>query len=223
MNMKSLNTKKSLQILALSASMLVMYQNCGPGVLNSSNSSSVAPTNQQQQQYTLNENGVTEFHDAKAVGVSYSENTFTSMLQQTGVITPSANTRNAVTAQFTKLPETGRSDSVTAPMFVSITTVAGELCNDLVAQERALAAANRRFYGGVDFNAGPASISAATKDDMIRRLARSFWARNESVQEKALILAAFNGQFTSATTADTPRAAMFLCSAMLSSLDAHKY
>jgi hypothetical protein len=222
MKMRNLDKKNSLQLLALTGMMLLGYQNCGPGVLMSSNQPSTGST------FTVTGNGtgpteLTEVVDAKAIGVSHSENTFTSMLNQTGVAAPSTATRNAVTAQFSKLSETGKADSVTAPMWVSITTVAGELCNDLVAQEQGLTAANRRFYGQVDFTRGPASISAAAKDDMIRRLARSFWGRNESAQEKALILSSFNGTFTSATVGDTLGATMFLCTAMLSSLDAHKY
>ncbi|MES2962840.1 MAG: hypothetical protein V4760_03045 [Bdellovibrionota bacterium] len=222
MKMFNLSEKKSLQLLALSTIMLLSYQNCGPGVLNSANQASEGQT------FTVNGTGtgvtdLNEVVDAKAVGISYSENTFTSMLNQTGVAAPSAATRTAVTTQFSKLSETGKADSVTAPMWISITTVAGELCNDLVNQERALAAASRRFYTGIDFAVGPASISAAAKDDVIRRLARSFWGRNETAQEKTLILSSFNGTFTSATAADTQSGAMFLCTAMLSSLDAHKY
>ncbi|MEK7357204.1 MAG: hypothetical protein AAB250_12195 [Bdellovibrionota bacterium] len=215
-------SKTNLQLLLLTTVMLLGYQNCGPGILNSSTQSSTdggaGPGT-----FTTTGDGVTEIIDSKTVGISYSENTFSSMQNQTGVTAPSTNTRNAVTAQFTKLPETGRSDSVTAPMWVSITTVAGELCTDLVTQERGLAAAQRRFYGQINFTTGPESITAGAKDDVIRRLARSFWARNETPQEKALILSALNGQFTSTVAADTNNAAMFVCTAMLSSLDAHKY
>lgn len=211
-----------LRLTALTAVMLLGYQNCGPGVLNSTNQASTTSTGT----FTVgdtNDDGLTEVVDLKAVGVSYSENTFTSMQNQTGVVTPSNATRTAVTNQFTKLSETGKSDSVTAPMWVSITTVAGELCNDLVNQERALTT-GRRFFGSVDFARAPNALTASAKDDVIRRLARSFWARNETAQEKTLIQQAFDSSFSSSTTvADTQSGMMFLCTAMLSSLDAHKY
>jgi len=55
-------------------------------------------------------------------------------------------------------------------------------------------------------------------------LARSFWARNETPQEKTLIEQAFDSTFaTSTTVADTQNGMFFLCTAMLASLDSQKY
>lgn len=217
-------TTKNLQLLALVTTMLLGYQNCGPGVLDSSSQASTATNTFTVTGTNTGSSEMTEVIEAKSFGVSYSENAFSSMQNQTGVANPSAATRTAVTNQFTKLSETGKSDSVTAPMWVSLTTVAGELCNDLVTQERAATAASRRFFGSVDFARAPASLSQAAKDDVIRRLARSLWARNETPQEKTLILTSFDTSFAASTTVnDTQSGMMFLCTAMLAALDAHKY
>lgn len=216
------NTKISLQLASLAVLGVFGFQNCAPGTLNSTSSASSANS------FSECADGLCEVIDQKIVGVSNSQNTLTSMLQQTGVINPSGNTRNAYTNQGTKISETGASNTITAPMWVALTTISSEVCNDLIVQEKALPAADRRFYNSVDFTKGFSVQTAAGKEDVIRRMARSFWARNESGQEKILIRSALDSVFTNDTatnggTNSSDRAALFLCTTMLSSLKANTY
>ncbi len=216
---------KNLKITAQLASLAVLvafgYQNCAPGTLNSK---SLASTSDSTSSFSECADGVCEVVDQKVVAVSNSQNTLTSMLQQTGVTNPSNRTMNTYGTQGTKISETGASNTVTAPMWVAITTVASEVCNDLVNQEKALPANDRRFFTSIDFTKGFNMMSAQAKEDSIRRLARNLWARNESGQEKILIRAAVDEAFSGSTAAaDTDKAAFFICTTMLSSMKAHAY
>ena len=212
------NKKISLQLASLAALVVFGYQNCAPGTLNSRSSASVNDS------FSECADGLCEVIDQKVVGVSNSQNTLTSMLQQTGVRAPSNATRNAYANQGTKISETGAANTITAPMWVAVTTISSEVCNDLIAQEKALTSANRRFYNAVDFTKGYNMLSAEGKEDVIRRMARSFWARNESGQEKILIRSTLDSVFNGGTNAEsTEDAALFLCTTMLSSLKANVY
>lgn len=213
------NLKVSAQLASLAVLVVFGYQNCAPGTLNSKSMASTTTTS-----FSECEGGVCEVIDQKVVGVSTSQNALTTMLQQTGVQNPSNNTRNAYRDQGNKISETGASNTITAPMWVAVSTIASEVCNDLVTAEKALPAADRRFFTSVDFTRGFNQMSVEAKEDSIRRLARSLWARNESGQEKILIRAAVDEAFNGSTaTADTDRAVFFICTTMLSSMRAHTY
>lgn len=212
--------KLSAQLASLAVLVVFGYQNCAPGALDSRSMASSADSTTS---FSECDNGVCEVIDQKVVAVSNSQNTLSSMLQQTGV-TPSNATRTAFTAQAGKISETGSADTITAPMWVALTTVGSEVCNDLLTQEKALAAADRRFFNSVDFTKGFNMLTAEAKENSIRRLARAVWARNESGQERILIRAAVDEAFSGSTAvADTDKAAFFICTTMLSSMRAHTY
>lgn len=157
----------------------------------------------------------------KTAAVTSSETIIASLLATTGVTTPSAATRGAVTREIGKISETGKADSVNGPMWLAITNLSGEVCNDLIAQEAALAAASRRIFGLVDLttaNAPASAVSAAAQDDVIRRLARSVWQRNETPEEATMIKSATATAFSAGTARN---AMLYMCTAMLASLDAH--
>jgi hypothetical protein len=211
--------KFSLQFSALSIFILVGYQNCAPGTLNSKSMASSGGNGS----FSECADGLCEVVDQKVVGVTNSQNAMLSMLEQAGV-TPSQNTRTRFASQASKITETGAADTITAPMWVAITTLSSEVCNDLYNAERVQPMADRRIFNTIDFTKGYNMVSAEAKEEVIRRMARSFWARNESGQEKILIRSTVDEVFAGkTTTADTQKAAMFLCTAMMSSLKAHTY
>ncbi len=212
------HNRLTLQVLGLAAISLLGYQNCAPGTLNSKGSASSAS----QGSFSDCGDNLCEVADVKMVAISNSQNVGTAMLNKAGVSAPSTATTNAFTAQSGKLPETGSVDQITAPAWMAIATMGSEVCNDLLTQETA-ANATRRIFNSVDFARGPASVTTAAKDDVIRRLARSFWSRNETMQEAALIKSALDDSFSGATAGDTRKAMLFVCTAMLSSTDAQKY
>lgn len=203
--------------LALTGAILSLaFQNCGPGVLQTASQSSVA--------YTEGDGTMQVVEEKQAVAVNYSENILDAMLQMTGVAKPSSATLNSYRDKQTKISETGKAEAVTAPMWMSVTNLAGDVCLDLVNQEKSLKADERRIFPKVDFSKGPSNVSADAKDDVIRRMARSFWGRNETPQEKTIIRAAIDQAFSGAEDkgAQTEASMLFTCSAMLASLDAQK-
>lgn len=205
----------SFQLFALLGFSVLSFQNCAPGTLNSK-SSTVSSS------FADCGNSVCEVPDAITVAVSDSQNVLTGMLNKAGVTTPSAKTTTAFANQSSKLPETGKVQGITAPMWMAVATMGSEVCNDLLTQETAAGAA-RRIFTSVDFTRGPASVVDSTQNDVIRRLARSFWARNETPQELVLIKSALSDSFSGTTAGDTRKEMLFLCTAMISSTDAQKY
>lgn len=210
--------------LPMVALVLMMgFQNCSPGVVSSTKVASTGGTNNGPSQLDLDS-------DTKPVTVSYSENLLVSMQQQTGLQTLSARSITAANSAVQKVSETGKAESVNAPMWIAVTNLSSEVCVDLIAAEKAITTpASRRFFGQIDFTKGPTAITDAAKDDMIRRMARNFWSRNETVAEKiaikstldaAMALPALSGQ---STTAETDNALMFTCTAVLSALDSIRF
>ncbi len=202
------------RFLLASCLVVVGFQNCAPFEVSTSSSLN---------SFSECRTGICEVLDLKTVAIDSSETVLTSMLHLAGVSTPSTTTLNTYAAQATKIPETGKVDQVTAPMWVALTTVSSEVCSDLLNQETA-ANAQRAIFANVDFSRGPASVTPAIQADVIRRMARSFWSRNETTQEKIMIESGVTEAFGGSSTAgDTRNQMLFTCIAMLGSLDAHKF
>lgn len=113
------------------------------------------------------------------------------------------------------ISETGSVSTLTAPMLMASTSIAGEVCKDLIEKERA---APRIFVG---FNFAATSLPAQSSlQDAVRRIARSCWGRDEDTQESEIILGAVSTAFSGASGANTTHdAALFMCTTMMSSLD----
>lgn len=226
--MKPMTLSQQRKLLAktgfpMVALMLMLgFQNCSPGVVKSTYVASDGSGN--------NGNGTLDLDaDTKPVTVTNSETLLVSMQQQTGLPTLSTRTLGVANDAKTKVSESGRADSVNAPMWMAVTNLAGEVCLDLIDDERAKAVGARRYFGQVDFTRSPASISSSTKDDLIRRMARNFWGRNETTAERTLIRSTLDAAMSEprangATDAtETENALLFACTAMLSSLDTLKF
>jgi len=216
--MKKPNSKTKWMTRAVAASLfgvVTTFQACGPGILSKKESASNDGIFVQGPDATMQ-----AVDGAKTSAVIHSENVLTSLVSVAGTGQPSNATRNLYNTVRGMIPESGKVDSVNGPMMMAVTNLAGSVCWDLVLQEKAIAnVSQRRIFGQVDFTRGPASVSSAAHDDVIRRLARSAWGRNESDEERSLIKSAVTSGFTSATAADTDRAMLFTCTAILSSQD----
>ncbi len=199
--------------------LMIGFQNCSPGVVQSTKLSSVGGTNT-----PLNID-----EDTKPVTTVHSENLLVSMQSVTGLETVSARTLTAATNAKAKVSETGKADSVNGPMWLSITNLSGEMCLDLITDEKAKAQADRRFFGQVNFTAAPSAMTAEVKDDLIRRMARNFWGRNETMAERTVLKSTIDAvvldpRRTNVTDAvETEDVLIFTCSAMLASLDAVRF
>jgi hypothetical protein len=159
---------------------------------------------------------------ARTVSVLNSGQVLQNMMSITGVDAPSAATVAMYDLKKTTFSENGRANSMNAPIVMALASVGGEVCSDLIVQEKAKAAADRRIYSQVNFGSGPANFSTAGRADSIRRLARSFWGRNETDAELQILQSALAEAVSAGGTAarDTEIVALYLCSAMIASLDA---
>lgn len=206
--------------LPVAAIVLVLgFQNCSPGVVQSSR---LASTGNTAASTNLDD-------DTKPTTVLHAENTLVSMQQVTGLQTPSARTLAAANGAKTKWSESGKVDTVNAPGLMGLTNVAGEVCLDLITEEKAKTVDVRRFFNQVDFTQAPSKLTAANKSDLIRRMARNFWGRPETVSEKTVLLASIDSAIadpkrTGVTDAvDSEDMMVFTCTGMLSVLDAFTF
>lgn len=223
MNMTLSQKRKLVAATGLPLAGLVLmmgFQNCSPGVVQSTKLPSTG--NSPNTPLNIHE-------DTKPVTVAYSENILMSMQSQTGLQTVTARTITANTSAKAKISEDGKADSVNAPMWMAVTNLAGEVCFDLVTDEKAKTATARRFFTSVDFTRAPASLSVDGKSDLVRRMARNFWGRNETLAEKTLILQSLDAAIADARrngandAAEMEDTLIYTCTAMLSSLDAIRF
>lgn len=120
----------------------------------------------------------------------------------------------------TPMSQDGDPASVNPPLWMTLVSISGDVCFTWVDDETRKVASSRRVFNQIDFNAGPDKMTDAAKNDVIRRLSRLAWGRNENDQERTLIKNALL-EFKGTSAADTQRAMVFTCSAMLGSLDTH--
>ena len=162
--------------------------------------------------------GMVAAKSIQTVRVTTSEDILNSLVSVSGIKSPSSNTMNRYSQWRLLFSDTGDSSSVNAPMWLGILNLSGEICNDLLNQERALPSATRRIFNQIDFTKGPSSLTDAAISDVIRRLARSAWARNETPDEAMAIKQALT-VFSGTAQADTTKAMLLTCSAMMASLE----
>jgi len=144
---------------------------------------------------------------------------------QLGLGTPSAAARTAYDNNRSRVSESGVVDSVTSPMWLAITNVAGASCADLVTKEAALPDAQRNFFAGVDFTKGPdtAKAQASTLNNVVHKLARAVWARDEDSGELSAVTTSAGAQFSGTNAAQTSLMMRYVCAAMTASLDAQDH
>lgn len=114
----------------------------------------------------------------------------------------------------------GNVTGMSAPMQMGYTSVAGEVCDALIVKEARLPAADRLFFKGINFAAGPTQQTAAGISSAVRSIARAVWMRNERADELLIItnaLKVFDGETAPALT---NQQMLVLCSAMTASLPA---
>lgn len=229
--MKKLMKNRKFMTQAVTLTLLTLvgaFQACGPGQLsknqyadNSGNALDGLNNGANSGNYVIGPGGaMVPVESTKTVAVSYSENILPSLVSMAGTGEASQRTLAAYNNERTKIAESGKAEEVNAPMWIAITNLAGEVCWDLVLNEKAIAANQRRIFGQVDFATGPAALTEAAKNDVIRRLARSAWARNETAQELELIKSGMSS-VPGTAAADTDRQMLYACAAVMASLDAH--
>ncbi len=222
-NRKFMTQTVTVALLAVVAT----FQACGPGQLNKNQYASLdgnaldGVNGANSGSFIIGPGGaMVPVESTKTVAVSYSENILESLITIIGTGQPSQRVRDSYNRERTKIAESGKAEAVNAPMWMAITNLSGEVCWDLVLAEKALAAGSRRIFGQINFAGNPAQITDAARNDAIRRLARSAWARNETPEELALIKSGM-ASVPGTAAADVDRQMLFACTTILASLDSH--
>lgn len=161
-----------------------------------------------------------------AYAVLTGDQTITSMLKTTGVKTASESVMFEYELRYSAFAGGSEINRITGPVLFASTSLAGEICNALIAKEKALPVDQRLFFGAISFPMGSAGISNSSYQTAIRGMARSFWTRNERSDELTAFQAfrnEFEGELTPAQKSQTASAENLMiatCAAVLSSLDA---
>ncbi|UYL08494.1 hypothetical protein B9G69_015735 [Bdellovibrio sp. SKB1291214] len=174
-----------------------------------------------------------EVTDSEALGIPYAllsaEQTFASMLRVSNVTTVSPALAAEYDNRYGALAAGNDLSMANPPLMLGATSLAGEVCNSVLTTEKAQAAASRAFFGSVNFATGVSSVTDAQFNSSVRGMARSYWGRNETAEELAL-LNTFKSEFITALAANartqaasTSNLMLATCSAMLSSFDALSY
>ncbi len=113
------------------------------------------------------------------------------------------------------ISETGYATTVTAPMLMAVVSIAAEVCQDLIEQEKLAP----RIFIGFDWSSNMLPADGSMQD-AVRRIARSCWSRDEEQEEADLVLGNIKASYPAASVNQSQEAALFMCTSMLSSLDA---
>lgn len=182
----------------------------------------------------LGSSGLDDEVNSEKLGLPYAllsaEQTLSSMLKVANLTTASTAIINEYNSRYGSLAAGNDLSMVNGPLMLGSTSLAGEVCNSLLTQEKAITDASaRNFFSSINFNAGISSVTDAGFEASVRGMARSFWGRNEDAEELAL-LKQYKTEFNDALAANARTQAasssnlmLATCAAMLSSVDAISY
>lgn len=156
---------------------------------------------------------------AKTASVVYAKQALDQLTSCAGVRVASDDTIRMYNSKEGSISAYGDFNSVTAPMLVALTNIAGEVCDDLIDQEVREVAAGRpaRIFAGFNMSATTLPAPAAVNEAM-GKLAQSCWHKQESANERTAILDLLSSIQNGSQLASR-RQALLLCTAMLSSLN----
>lgn len=161
---------------------------------------------------------------AKTTGLVYANQILRNMSSVTGIKTFSRATLNFYEQNKFSVSEFGSANSLNPPMIMAIMGLGAEVCNDLVSQE-GVPNNPRQIFNAIDFSLTPSDIDRAALSETVRRMARSFWGRNETPRELTIISESVFEVINDATTSITGREGtrnlmIYVCSGMLASVEA---
>lgn len=155
------------------------------------------------------------------------EQIFQSMANVTGQsLAITNNQRNEYNSRFNSFSATDSMGNFNSPMLLAATSLAGEMCNGLVAKEKALAATARRYFQNINFNATPAVNTLDAYLSSIEVLAVSAWGRSLTSEERTAFteyFAEFKSNIAQMNNQATDNLAITSCAVVLSSFDALIY
>jgi len=151
--------------------------------------------------------------NAETLSVVYNKQVLDHLVSCSGVGVPSDATQATWSAKRGAISIDGTVLTITAPMLMAVSTIAGDVCRDLIDQEKL----SPRLFNNVNWSATALPADNALYD-AIRGLALSCWQRQEDNMEQQVIIDAVKSEFSSGNI-DPSTAYLFLCTSMLGSLD----
>lgn len=163
-----------------------------------------------------NSSDITVISGAKTVSLAYSKQIVDQLSSCVGVAQPSDTTLAMYEQKKGAVSTYGYANTVTSPMMMAVTSIAGEICNDLINQE---VQSGQRLFVGFDMAASSLPNSSQIADS-ISRMALSCWQRNETSTERSLLVDLVNSSVSPNEALAGRKSALLICTSMLSSLDA---
>lgn len=147
----------------------------------------------------------------KTVSTVYAKQALDNMLSCLGVEYPTGESQVVYENIKQSISERGNAKELTAPMLMGLTSLAGQICTELVQKEKS----SPRIFVGYDFSGN--NVSDSSIEDSVTRLARSCWQRNETNEERSAILDGINMSFGNEDPVEN--IAIFACTAVVASFD----
>lgn len=216
---------KGIRAIAISGFLLlILGQNCtgvqmtGPAVEPGSLDSS-----------SLGTSGTPESKPSGKALLNF-EQVYQSMLNLTGQNATATRAQSqAFQAVTGALPEGANLSLVTGSSLLATNSLAGEVCNGLIAREEGQGADQRSFFKAVDFGQTPSALAEADYLSAAGRMAQMFWSRPLDGGETAL-LKSYRQDFVSGLSGADQKSArqtrnliLSTCAAMLSSFETFTY
>ena len=204
-------------LLVILGFMTLLGLACGQGFDKLSMESTGLPLENQQ--------GLSVFSQSKTTSLVYTNQILANMLSVTGVKVPSQETLDFYQQNKNGISEFGLANSLTSAMVMVIMGLASEVCNDFLTQDIS-SSGPRAFFQMIDFSLESSAIDDVGLSIAIRSMARAFWGRNETSEERQIILASIRerlgGVEESLLKGDegTKMMMIYMCAGMLTSLDA---
>lgn len=162
-------------------------------------------------------NGIFSVKPQKVLGISSHRQVLPSYMSCLGLQDQqiASQTRSASRELASTLSVDGSATSINAPMMMAIAKIAGEVCRDLIAAEKAKT--QRKFFPGFDFEA-PANSQTYDLESTIQTFANACWSRGATEEESMEINKALKdvGLFDK----KNGHAALFICTTMIASGEA---
>ena len=152
---------------------------------------------------------------AKTVSIAYSKQIVDQLSSCVGLAQPSDATLAMYEQKKGAVSTYGYANTVTSPMMMAVTSIAGEVCNDLINQEVKTGA---RIFSGFDMSSNNLPNTSLISDS-ISRMALSCWQRRETSVERELVLNMVQASVVATENSAARKSALLVCTSMLSSLD----
>ncbi|MEO0334955.1 MAG: hypothetical protein AAF202_01080 [Pseudomonadota bacterium] len=154
------------------------------------------------------------FPNTKTVSTVYAKQFMDNMISCTGIGIESTLTREEYKAQKASLSEYGYATDVTPPMLMAISTMAGEVCSDVIDGWTDPSPQKRQvLFDNFAMNRAP---NATEVQGAIQKIALSCWNRRATDTEVSTI----ENMVNDTANGNGETAALVLCTAMLSSYKA---